>query len=283
MAATITLTRNDTLPDSSDKGDFYQLIDGSTFTISGIEISEIDWAGADADVAFARGSTTTTAFKITANSLTSGIGLYVTSSAGALTGALAKFELTGDNAGDAGEVVQIIQEHASSTSTTGLMIKQDGGAATTAPALHIEVNLAGGQAIYIEADDVTTESIMHITGDALTAGKLIELTSSSTNTTDRELVSIRNASAAANNTGVLFLNNDATDAPTDADKGYALHIDHENIANSPGIRLDGCANTADNNVACIFTANRGPTGAQTDIQGFIEINIDGTKRYVPYW
>lgn len=36
-------------------------------------------------------------------------------------------------------------------------------------------------------------------------------------------------------------------------------------------------------VASVFTANAGPTGASTAIQGWIKINVNGTLRYVPFW
>jgi hypothetical protein len=36
-------------------------------------------------------------------------------------------------------------------------------------------------------------------------------------------------------------------------------------------------------VASVFTANAGPTGAATAIQGWMKINVSGTLRYIPYW
>lgn len=36
-------------------------------------------------------------------------------------------------------------------------------------------------------------------------------------------------------------------------------------------------------VACAFTANVGPTGANTAIQGWLTVKVAGTVRYIPYW
>lgn len=46
MAASITITRGNTLPNSADKADFYNLIDQATASISGITGSEIDSSAA---------------------------------------------------------------------------------------------------------------------------------------------------------------------------------------------------------------------------------------------
>jgi hypothetical protein len=104
MAATISFVRNKTLPDSSSKSDFHDLIDGPTTglsaTISGIEMSEIDFAGADADIAIARTSTTTDAFKVTADSLTSG-SVAVFTTTGTLTDAAVKIIADSCTTGDA--------------------------------------------------------------------------------------------------------------------------------------------------------------------------------------
>lgn len=40
---------------------------------------------------------------------------------------------------------------------------------------------------------------------------------------------------------------------------------------------------ADGSVACVFTATQGPTGAQTAIQGWMRVNMNGTDRYIPFW
>lgn len=43
-----------------------------------------------------------------------------------------------------------------------------------------------------------------------------------------------------------------------------------------------CALAADAAVATVFTSV-GPTGAQTTIQGWMKINVNGTLRYIPFW
>ena len=41
--------------------------------------------------------------------------------------------------------------------------------------------------------------------------------------------------------------------------------------------------TANSTTACLFTATSGPAGANTSIQGWIKINVNGTVRFLPYW
>lgn len=43
------------------------------------------------------------------------------------------------------------------------------------------------------------------------------------------------------------------------------------------------ANVANSTVACTFTANSGPTGAATSIQGWLAVKVGGTARFIPYW
>lgn len=43
------------------------------------------------------------------------------------------------------------------------------------------------------------------------------------------------------------------------------------------------SNSAKATVACAFTANVGPTGANTAIQGWLTVKVGGTVRYIPYW
>lgn len=42
-------------------------------------------------------------------------------------------------------------------------------------------------------------------------------------------------------------------------------------------------NVSNGSVACAFTANAGPSGAATAIQGWLAIKVNGTPRYMPYW
>ena len=43
------------------------------------------------------------------------------------------------------------------------------------------------------------------------------------------------------------------------------------------------SNSAKSTVACAFTANVGPTGANTAIQGWLTVKVAGVVRYIPYW
>lgn len=62
------------------------------------------------------------------------------------------------------------------------------------------------------------------------------------------------------------------------------------ITLTPGLGVDGAgrvnfvnSNSAKATVACAFTANVGPTGANTAIQGWLTVKVGGTVRYIPYW
>lgn len=62
------------------------------------------------------------------------------------------------------------------------------------------------------------------------------------------------------------------------------------ITLTPGSGFDGTgrvnfvnSNSAKATVACVFTANVGPTGANTAIQGWLTVKVGGTVRYIPYW
>lgn len=62
------------------------------------------------------------------------------------------------------------------------------------------------------------------------------------------------------------------------------------ITLTPGLGAGGAgrvnfvnSNSAKAAVACAFTANVGPTGANTAIQGWLTIRVAGTVRYIPYW
>lgn len=45
----------------------------------------------------------------------------------------------------------------------------------------------------------------------------------------------------------------------------------------------GNASVYNGAVACAFTANQGPNGASTSIAGWLNVLINGTNRYIPYW
>ncbi len=66
---------------------------------------------------------------------------------------------------------------------------------------------------------------------------------------------------------------------------YIMYVDNDtNPADGSGLclRFDGCGVT-NANIACAFTANTGPNGAQTTIQGWLGVVIDGTASGMPYW
>jgi cytoskeletal protein CcmA (bactofilin family) len=133
---------------------------------------------------FNTSSTTGTFFTINANSLTSGKGLYLSSTATSLTGNLAEFVLSGSNAANTGNVVRIAQEGTSSAAvplmvtnlgtglsfrvndetgdsdTTPFVIDASGnvGVGTTSPGSKLDVadtaqlrGAAGGTGLYVNS------------------------------------------------------------------------------------------------------------------------------------
>ena len=55
------------------------------------------------------------------------------------------------------------------------------------------------------------------------------------------------------------------------------------VAGTNGATINFVAGTANASVACVFTASVGPTGANTAIQGWTTITINGVSHYQPYW
>lgn len=81
--------------------------------------------------------------------------------------------------------------------------------------------------------------------------------------------------------------NAGTSAPTNKSTGE-LWYDMANgdlkiWSGSAWVTIMRVNNVANGVVACVLTANSGPTGAQTAIQGWLKINVGGTNRYVPFW
>lgn len=65
--ASVTITRNTTLPDSSEKGDFHNLVDTATLAISAIVNADVDSAAGIVDTKLA---TISTAGKVNTSALT---------------------------------------------------------------------------------------------------------------------------------------------------------------------------------------------------------------------
>lgn len=97
--------------------------------------------------------------------------------------------------------------------------------------------------------------------------------SGTTTNADSAVVRILQSSASATEPTLEISN---------AGNAAVLHVENTGTA-ATGLVFNGVDITTDNDVACIMTATRGPTGAQTDIQGFLIVVIDGDTAYIPYW
>jgi hypothetical protein len=137
---------------------------------------------------FNTSSTTETFFTINANSLTSGKGLYLSSTATSLTGNLAEFVLSGSDAGNTGNVVRIAQTGTSSAAVplmitnlgTGLSFRvndETGDNDTTPFVIDASGNVGigttspGTNKLYVSGGDV------YMTND-LRAARFIDITGS---------------------------------------------------------------------------------------------------------
>lgn len=65
--------------------------------------------------------------------------------------------------------------------------------------------------------------------------------------------------------------------------GRAIEVDSGG-ASTPAIKFTSSHSTAANGaIASVLTANSGPTGAATAVQGWLLIDVGGTTHYMPYW
>jgi hypothetical protein len=65
--------------------------------------------------------------------------------------------------------------------------------------------------------------------------------------------------------------------------GRAIEV-NSGAASTPAIKFTSGNGTVSNgSVASTFTANSGPTGAATSIQGWVPIDVGGTIRYIPFF
>lgn len=129
-------------------------------------------------------------FDITANGLTTGKILFIKSDSSSTSSR---------------NLVEIVNDNTAATSTTCFKIQQDADAS----AVFIDHN-GNGFCIDINADSITSTSVMIVSADGLTTGKILNLVSNSSSTSTRELVTIHNDNPAATGTSCLELRQDAS-------------------------------------------------------------------------
>ena len=155
---------------------------------AGLPSLEIDseHTTANAVIINADATTTATAIQVDTDALTSGSALTINENSSSTT---------------ARNVMQIVQDHASATSSTALAIQSDGGRG-----LFIDSNLAAGKpSIEIDSEHTTANTVV-IASDAITTGSALSI--SSTGTHSGNLVSFLSDGAATGPT--LYMRSDAS-------------------------------------------------------------------------
>ncbi len=155
---------------------------------AGLPSLEIDseHTTANAVIINADATTTATAIQVDTDALTSGSALTINENSSSTT---------------ARNIMQIVQDHASATSSTALAIQSDGGRG-----LFIDSNLAAGKpSIEIDSEHTTANTVI-IKSDAITTGSALQI--SSTGTHSGNLVSFISDGAATGPT--LHMRSDAS-------------------------------------------------------------------------
>lgn len=209
-------------------------------------------------------NTTGNAFVITANSLTTGLGISIDSSATAITGA--------------GRLVYV--NHSGATSTSGVLSEFTSANTDETVVLRVTASAAStGTLVDLSADAMTTGTILDIGGgvalttgkavlignlDGLTTGTALEIESDSADTGTRDLVSIVNDNTAATGTTLLNLKQDALAEAMEIDMG-TLDVGFINFKA-----------TADADATSAISTH-GTAGATTD---FIQIGLNGASAWI---
>lgn len=246
--------------------------------------------------------TTGKGFDLVANSLTTGAGLQVNSSATAITGA--------------GRLVDI--NHTGATSTSGVLVEISSAAADETVVMRVTASaaLAAGVLVDLSAAAMTTGTALDIGGlDALTTGKGVNVVSNSTNTGAFVLCQLTNDNATATGAIPLSIQQDAANEAIFVDQnadGQGIFIDHDDTGTAYSIEVDRDGNNAADiygmKIACdnagagagagidlsSFAAGEitinFPDGSASSIDpsataesGWINIAVAGTVKYVPYY
>ena len=129
-------------------------------------------------------------------------------------------------------LVDIVNEHASSTGTKALSVRQDAAQV----GLFIDQN-ANGRAIDIDAEN-TTEPTIGISSDVLTTGSIIYAYSNSSNNSTRNLLQITNDNTSADNTVGLLIQQDGADASIELTGNGSIKFPGTQGASSDANSLD---------------------------------------------
>ena len=155
----------------------------------------------------------------------------------------------------------IINDDASATSATGLMVQQNAAALgvkldhnADSTTLLIDSESTSANVLNIDAPTTTTGKVINI-GDAngLTSGALISLHSASTSTTSRNLFYVANDEAAASAATTIYVKQDSTAAKGYYQVGGTFEVSNDNLdtaASHTSIKSDivknaGASNTSD--------------------------------------
>ena len=170
-----------------------------------------------------------------ADSATTGIGMAVSMDA-LTTGKILDLSST-SSSNATRSLIKITNDDTGATGTTVLEIDSDAGRgvyinsglAGSLPSLEITSALETTNTAIITADDTDTGTVLQISADALTSGRAIDISSTSSSSTSRRLVSITNDDTGATGTDALYIKADAGKGvyitSTLADGGPALDID----------------------------------------------------------
>ena len=150
-----------------------------------------------------------------ADSATTGIGMAVSMDA-LTTGKILDLSST-SSSNATRSLIKITNDDTGATGTTALEIDSDAGRglyinsglAGSLPSLEITSALETTNTAIITADDTDTGTALQISADALTSGRAIDISSTSSSTTSRRLVSITNDDTGATGTDALYIKADA--------------------------------------------------------------------------
>jgi hypothetical protein len=173
--------------------------------------------------------------ELSADALTTGKGVNVTSTSNGLSGANLLYANASGTSTDAYSVAKIVKDHANlsdSNAIVGLDIDFDGAAGTAGRAFRIDSEQTTGVVAEINGDALTTGTGVDLSADALTTGNGVNVTSTS------------NGLSGAN---LLYAN--ASGTSTDAYSVAKIVKDHANLSDSNAIvgldiDFDGAAGTA---------------------------------------
>jgi hypothetical protein len=235
-------------------------------------------------------STTSDAFKIVADSITTG-GIINLTSDSSSSSTRTLLNVLNDNTSATGVTVIKAKQDANSVNvefqnegtSNNLLLDQNGNGT----ALFIDTEATTANTFNISAIAVTTgEIISCVDANALTTGKMLRLISDSADTSSRELVRIANDNTLATGARSLYLQQDSTADGQFIDQngdGIALNIDTE-ATTADGINISvssmttgNCINIADaNGLTTGSILNLSSNSSSTSTRNLVSIVNDNT-------